>query len=94
MGRIFMAWITSSVGVVSEHRDDLEQISRTVGSEVQHLAIILIGCVESPVDRVHDVAVPDAVFASRLVDVHTGVSYRETSTDADRPTSAGSCRAT
>lgn len=56
--------------VIALHRHDFEEISSSVGSEVQHLVLTIFSDDHGMVDAVFDIAIADSVSARRAINLH------------------------
>ena len=59
-------------------RDDLEQVPRSIGPQVEHLAIVLLADGEGVMDDMHDLLVGDTVSTAERSISTCPISYRET----------------
>jgi hypothetical protein len=55
--------------VFSGHGDDLQEVPGSIGTEVEHLAVVLLGHNDGMIDRMPNVVVIDAVPVRRPEDL-------------------------
>jgi len=63
MGRMRIAWMTTSEPVVADHGDHLEEVPGSVRAEIEDLgAVVFLGFDHRVLDRMRDVVVSDPVL--------------------------------
>jgi hypothetical protein len=56
--------------VISKDRDNLEQVSDMIGTEVQNLSVVLVSCHKGVINRVLNIGASDTVLGDRTTDLH------------------------